>query len=56
MKCPYCGVVPNQPKTPAATYRIPTELRERIRERARLDGVTETDVVRAALEEYLNRG
>jgi len=48
--------MPNQPKTPAAAYRIPVELRELLRARAKEDGVTETAVVVAALEAYLNGG
>lgn len=45
--------MPNQPKTPAATFRIPVELRTLAKARAERDGVTESDVVRAALEQYL---
>jgi len=45
--------MPNQPKTPLRAYRIPEELRARMKARAERDAVTESDVVRAALEEYL---
>ncbi|MET4780798.1 hypothetical protein [Glaciihabitans sp. UYNi722] len=45
--------MPNQPKTPAAAYRIPLELRDLLKARAEADGVTQTEVVKAALALYL---
>ena len=45
--------MPNQPKTPGSTYRLGEDLKQRIKARAAADKVNETDVVRAALEEYL---
>jgi len=48
--------MPNQPKTPAAAYRIPEDLRARLKARAVQESTTETAVVIAALEVYLNGG
>ncbi len=48
--------MPNQPKTPAAAFRIPEDLRARLKERAAEESTTETAVVIAALEEYLDGG
>ena len=45
--------MPNQPKTPGSTYRLDDDLKARIKARAVKDGVTETEVVRSALDEYL---
>lgn len=46
--------MPNQPKTPAVTYRIPVDLRAKVKERALKEGVTESDIVRAALTAYVS--
>lgn len=45
--------MPNQPKTPAASFRLGEDLIGRTKARAERDGVTATEVVRAALEQYL---
>lgn len=48
--------MPNQPKTPAAAFRIPEDLRALLKARAEKEETTETAVVIAALESYLNGG
>ncbi len=45
--------VPNQPKTPHSTFRIPVELKEAAAEKAKAEGRTLTDVIVAALTEYV---
>lgn len=45
--------MPNQPKTPVSTFRLGEDLMARTKVRAEKDGVTATEVVRAALEQYL---
>lgn len=47
------GDVPNQPRTPASSFRLGDELTEPLKELATARGVTVTDVVREALREYL---
>lgn len=44
--------MPNQPKTPIASFRIPVELRVRAGDKARAEGRTLTEVVIEKLEEY----
>lgn len=44
--------VPNQPKTPQRSVRVPDEVWEAARLRAISEGRTLSDVVRAALETY----
>lgn len=44
--------VPNKPKTPTSTFRIPTELKTAAQERAEAEGKTLTDVVVDALTKY----
>lgn len=45
--------MPNQPKTPHRTMRIPDELWDPAMAKARTQGETVTDVVKRALEDYL---
>lgn len=45
--------MPNQPKTPARTVRIPDDVWAALRARADLDGVTATAVILRALREFL---
>lgn len=44
--------VPNKPKTPTSTFRIPVELKTAAQERAEAEGKTLTDVVVDALSKY----
>lgn len=44
--------MPNQPKTPQRTVRVPDEVWERAKARAEARGETVSDVVRRALERY----
>lgn len=44
--------VPNKPKTPTSTFRIPVELKAAAQERAEAEGKTLTDVVVDALTKY----
>lgn len=46
------GRVPNQPKTPLRTFRIPDDEYQPAKEKAAREGETLTDVVRAALRDY----
>lgn len=50
------GIVPNQPKTPMLSVRIPTPLRESVKAEAKQRGETVTDVVRRAFELYVSGG
>lgn len=45
--------MPNAPKTPHATFRIPVELREAAKAKAKSEGLTLTDVVVMKLREYV---
>lgn len=45
--------MPNQPKTPHRTVRIPGELWTKAQQRAADEGTTVSDVIRAALERYI---
>lgn len=47
------GRVPNQPKTPTRSFRIPDDIYLPALEKARAEGVTLTDVVKEALLEYV---
>lgn len=47
--------VPNQPKTPQRSFRIPDEVYEAAKAKAAAKGETLTDVVRRALERYVKR-
>lgn len=49
-------VVPNKPKTPIASFRIPEDLRKQAQAKAQSEGITLTDVVRKALEQYVSPG
>lgn len=51
----YChhGSVPNQPKTPTRTFRIPDDIYVPALEKAKAEGVSLSDVVRDALIEYV---
>ena len=44
--------VPNQPKTPQRSVRVPDEVWKAAQERADEEGRTLSDVVRVALEKY----
>lgn len=56
MSATVARMTPNQPRTPMLAVRVPEEVQEAIAARAQADGVTKTDVVRAALEAYLRGG
>lgn len=47
------GVVPNQPKTPTRSFRIPDDVYLPAREKAEAEGRTLTEVVREALLDYV---
>lgn len=47
--------VPNQPKTPVRTFRIPDDLWNAAQAKAADRGETVSDVVRKALERYVKR-
>lgn len=47
--------VPNKPKTPIKSFRIPNDLYRAAQAKAKERGETLTDVVRAALERYVRR-
>ena len=47
------GRVPNQPKTPLRSFRIPTDLYERAQARAAERGETLSQAVRKFLERYV---
>jgi predicted HicB family RNase H-like nuclease len=46
--------VPNMPKTPLASFRIPKALKDEAAKRAAKEGKTLTDVVVEALERYVH--
>ena len=48
--------MPNQPKTPHRTIRVPDDLWEAAQVKASREGVTVSDVVRRALTEYVFAG
>ena len=45
--------VPNQPKTPQRSVRVPDEVWARAKEKAEAQGITVSEVVREKLEEWL---
>lgn len=45
--------VPNQPKTPNRTIRVPTDLWDAVKVKAKERGETVTDVIIRALKRYL---
>jgi predicted HicB family RNase H-like nuclease len=47
------GDVPNQPKTPTHSVRVPQELWDAVRAKAKRQGETITDVIIRALKRYL---
>lgn len=47
--------VPNAPKTPLKSFRIPEDLYRAAQEKASERGETLSDVVRAALQRYVKR-
>ncbi len=47
--------VPNKPKTPLRSFRIPTDLYEAAQAKAAGKGESVSDVVRRALERYVKR-
>lgn len=46
--------MPNAPKTPTRTFRCPDALWAAAKERAARDGLTVTDVLIAALSQYVD--
>jgi hypothetical protein len=56
--CNACGeeqTMPNQPKTPARSVRIPDELWQAVQVKASETGETATDVITRALRRYVKR-
>lgn len=49
------GRVPNQPKTPLRSFRIPDEVYRAAQAKAAEKGESVSDVVRKALERYVKR-
>lgn len=49
------GCVPNQPKTPMRSFRIPDDVYRAAQEKAAAKGESVSDVVRRALERYVKR-
>lgn len=47
--------VPNQPRTPLRSFRIPDDLYEAAQKKAEEKGESVSDVVRRALERYVKR-
>jgi hypothetical protein len=47
--------VPNQPKTPLHSFRVDTDLWNAARDKARAEGTTIAEVLRAALANYVER-
>lgn len=47
--------MPNAPKTPTRTIRVSDELWAAVKQQAAEDGRTVTDVIIAALKEYVGR-
>lgn len=45
--------MPNSPKTPTRTIRVSNELWSAVKEKAKIDGRTVTDVIIEALKAYL---
>lgn len=45
--------VPNQPKTPQRSVRVPDDVWQAAKAKAESEGQTVSDVVRQALEDYL---
>jgi predicted DNA binding CopG/RHH family protein len=45
--------MPNQPKTPARSVRVPDALWEAVKAKAEANGLTVTDVIVRALEKYM---
>lgn len=48
--------VPNAPKTPLKSFRIPEDLYRAAQQKAAEKGESVSDVVRRALERYVRRG
>ena len=48
--------MPDKPKTPHSSYRIPVELKKAATERATAEGRTLTDVIVESLERYVKKG
>ena len=45
--------VPNQPKTPVRTFRLADDLWRKLKDAAKKEGVTVTDILRRLVEDYL---
>lgn len=48
------GGVPNQPKTPMQTFRLPEDRRLELRRAAEREGITVTELLRRLVDEYLD--
>lgn len=53
-RMPQTVVVPNQPKTPQRTIRVPDELWDAAKSKAEAQDETVSDVIRRALERYVH--
>jgi predicted DNA-binding protein len=49
------GTMPNKPKTPVSTFRIPLELKARTKAAAEANGTDLTAIVVAAFEQYVKK-
>jgi predicted DNA-binding protein len=47
--------LPNAPKTPTRTIRVPNDLWEKVKEKASIEGRTVTSVIIEALEAYISK-
>lgn len=47
--------VPNQPKTPVSTFRIPLDLKAAALAKAQAEGISLTSVIVKALERYVKQ-
>ena len=50
---PYAGLSLRDHKSPRITYRVPSDLYERVRQKAKAEGRTVSAVAREALERYI---
>lgn len=46
--------MPNAPKTPTRTIRVPNDLWDKVKEKAAIEGRTVTSVIIEALEAYIS--
>ena len=47
--------MPNAPKTPTRTIRVPNDLWDQVKEKAAIEGRTVTSVIIEALEAYISK-